>query len=538
MTRRLSLTGQLLVLQLAIITVVVLGVVLVTVAQENARFRDTEGRRARAVAETVADSALVRLGTQSDGSLTALRITAENYRTTSGSTYIVVTDDDLRVLASPYPDQLGTRLPLNGSPVLEGRGWIGTVDDDRAGRTVVAMAPVMEDERGRVGEVIGVVAVGHRYPSTAETLRLAAPTLLTYLGVASLVGVLGSLLIARRVRRQTLGLDPQEIVGLVEHRDATLHGIREGIIALDLRGRVTLANDEAVELLHLPPDAVGRPVQELALDPDVVDTLSRTESSPDQVLPVQGRLLILNSLPITSRGQRIGSVTTLRDRTELMALQRELDVTQHVTDTLRAQAHEFSNRLHTISGLIELEQYGDVVQYVQRLDAGVSQFTSLVVERIRDPAVAALLVAKGAQADERGVVLTVAPGTVLGHVDEAMSTDIATVTGNLIDNAFDAIATEPNLDGVQERGEVTVEIVEGTDAVTVRVRDTGPGVDPDHVGDLFRRGFSTKGESGERGIGLSLVHLVCRRRGGGVTVHNEGGAVFVATLPSRMRVGS
>jgi two-component system, CitB family, sensor kinase len=242
---------------------------------------------------------------------------------------------------------------------------------------------------------------------------------------------------------------------------------------------------------------------------------------------VADRILIFNTRTISNRGVPIGSVTTLRDRTELLALERELDVTRHVTDTLRAQAHEFSNRLHTISGLIELGEYGEVVHYVQRLDAGVAQRNRAVTDRIADPAVAALLVAKQNQADERGVALVIAGSSSLDRVDDAMSTDIATVVGNLVDNAFDAVASLPG-----ER-RVLIEVIELAEEVRITVRDSGPGLAPELAHEVFRRGFTTKGDGSARGIGLSLVLHICHRRGGSIRARNEEGAVFEAHLPWR-----
>lgn len=428
MRPRLSLTGQLLALQLVIISVVLVGVAAVTVAQSTARFRDTETRRARAVAEPVAGNATVRSTLEGAGSLTLLRSIAESARSVSDSSYVVVTDANLEVLASPDPAQLGRRYDLGASDVLDRRAWVGTVrEGDRL--TVTAHVPVLSEAEGNVGRLLGVVAVGREHPSLMDVLRLAAPNLLTYLGLSSLLGVAGSLLIARRVKRQTFGLDPVEIAGLVEHRGAMLYGIKEGVLGLDLNGRVTLVNDEATHLLRLPADAVGRLVSELPLDERLREALTARSGVPDQVVPAEGRVLILNSLPITSRGVRIGSVTTLRDRTELLTLQRELDVTRHATDTLRAQAHEFSNRLHTISGLIELGEYGEVVQYVHRLHADVARMTDDVTSRVEDPAVAALLIAKGNQADERGVHFVVSPATRLPRLEDHLSTDVATVVG-------------------------------------------------------------------------------------------------------------
>jgi len=546
MSRRLSLAAQLLVLQMVIVVVVVAGVAMVTLAQERTRFRDTEGRRALAVAETIASSDVVRGAALDHQSLSALRTVAENTRVSSASTYVIVVDSDLVVLASSDPSILDTTRQLHSPTMVSGRSWSGVAPERVDGQirdVVVAEVPVMnaDPDQGRVGEVIAAVEVGRAVPSVRQTLTLAAPTLLTYLGLAGLVSLLGCILIARRVRRQTLGLDPYEIVGLVEQRNATLHSIREGLIALDLRRRVTLINDEAATLLGLSPDVVGQPIDELPLHQDVVAALTRTSRQGDQVLPVAGRLLILNSKPTVNRGQRIGSVTTLRDRTELMALQRELDVTTHATDTLRAQAHEFSNRLHTISGLIELREYDEVARFVRRVDGGLSRFTDNVAGHIHDPSVAALLIAKGAQAHERGVRFVVSAASHLGAVDEAVSTDVSTVVGNLVDNAFDAVG-EPRgeataaLSDEGRQPTVEVKITDGSDEVLVEVRDNGRGVDPEQTEALFQRGFSTKNAAGERGIGLSLVRLVCRRRGGWVSVYNDDGAVFVACLPSRAHV--
>jgi sensor histidine kinase regulating citrate/malate metabolism len=307
-----------------------------------------------------------------------------------------------------------------------------------------------------------------------------------------------------------------------------LHGIREGIVGLDLRGRVTLVNDEAVRLLRIPGDAVGRTLPELGVGEDMRAALLSEEVERDRPVASAGRVLVLNRLPITSRGKPIGSVATLRDRTELLELRRELDLTRHVTDTLRAQAHEFSNRLHTIAGLIELGEAEEAVRFVHRLSSSRSELTETVTSSVRDASIAALLIAKASQAAELGVDLRISPDSSLPPLDDALSTDVATVVGNLVDNALDAAAT------ASERWvEVSLGLVDGE--VDVVVRDSGPGVEPGMEREVFRRGVSTKDGphgAGERGIGLSLVHLVCTRRGGDVTATRDGGSTFTARLPA------
>jgi two-component system, CitB family, sensor kinase len=523
-TRRLSLAGQLLALQVVIICVVLVGVAAVTVAQSTERASDEESRRARAVAESIAAGRTLRLALDHDvlpeSSVRIVANAAESERNRSGSESVVVGTADGTVLASADPSELGDRLEMGGSTVLDGVGWTG-VGDGPSGPVAVAMAPVQSYD----GEQLGFVAVLRPRPSVLDGLRDAAPNLLTYLGVASLIGIAGSLLVARRVKRQTLGLEPVEIAGLVEHRSAMLHGIREGVVGLDTRGRVTLVNDEAVRLLRIPGDAVGRTLDELGVDAEVLDALVRGETARDRAVAGNGRVLVVNRLPITSRGRPIGSVATLRDRTELLELRRELDLTRHVTDTLRAQAHEFDNRLHTIAGLIELGEADEAVRFVHRVSAGRSELAAAVTTAVRDPSVAALLIAKASQAAELGVDLRIAPDSALPVLPEDLGGDVVTVVGNLVDNALEAASTAP-----QRWVEVELGLVDGE--VDVVVRDSGPGVPVGMEKEVFRRGVSTKeAGTGERGIGLSLVHLLCRRRGGDVTASSDGGSVFVARLP-------
>jgi two-component system CitB family sensor kinase len=524
--RRLSLAGQLLAMQVVVICVVLVGVAAVTVAQSTKRAAEFEGRRAQALAESLAGSQSIRTTLEaeatgpSDAAVSILRSVAESRRTDSGSDSVVIGTADGAVLASADPTELGRRIDVGGSAVLDGEGWTG-VRDRPTGPVAVAMAPVLADS----GDVVGFVIVRRDQPAVVDGLRQAAPNLLTYLGVASLIGIAGSLLVARRLKRQTLGLEPAEIAGLVEHRNAMLHGIREGVVGLDTRGRVTLVNDEAVRLLRIPGDAIGRTLEELEVGQEMRDVLLTGEVERDRAVGSNGRVLVVNRLPITSRGRPIGSVTTLRDRTELLELRRELDLTMHVTDTLRAQAHEFDNRLHTIAGLIEIGEADEAVRFVHRVTSRRSEFSAEVTSAVRDPSVAALLIAKASQAAELDVDLRVAPDSSLPALTEELSGDVTTVVGNLVDNALDAAATAP-----QRWVEVSIGLVDGE--VEVVVRDSGPGVPAGMEKEVFRRGVSTKASgSGERGIGLSLVHLLCTRRGGDATASAVGGSQFTARLP-------
>ena len=512
---RASLSRQLLVWQLVIIFVLLASIAVFSVAQSDAAFRTTEGRRMLSVAEDLAATDGVRLSLVDPFARDALPIFAESARSLSGADHVIIADARGIVLTSPDPGQRGQSLPLGESTVLSGRAWVGEVRAEGKG-SLVAHVPVI-DKNARI---VGVVAAGRETPDVLQGLREAPQNPLALLAFATMLGIAGSVLLARRVKRQTLGLEPQEITRLVEHREALLHGIREGVLGVDQQNRLTLVNDQARALLSLPEDAVGRPIDELDLNDRARDVLTGRADGVDQIVLRRGRVVVLNRVPISS----VGAVVTMRDRTELVDLRRELDANRDVTNTLRAQAHEFTNRLHTISGLIELGEYEELQRYVDRVSHTREQWHAEVTARIGDPSTAALLIAKSSLAAERGVGLRLHEGAHLGEIDEQLSSDLVTVLGNLVDNALDA------LEGSGEERWVEVDL-RHDDEVTVVVRDSGPGVAPEIVEEVFRHGFTTKAaRGGERGLGLALTRQICRRRGGWVQVRNERGAVFTARL--------
>jgi len=518
----MSLAAQYLVLQLLIVLAVLVGVIAVSLAQSEDTFERVEGRRALSAAESVAAMPAVRslLPGAQPGHGAALPAVAESARTVSGSSFVLLVRPDRVILTTADPSLLGSALDLGESHVLEGRAWTGaaTVSGHRA---LVAHVPVLSDD----GSLVGFVAVGRDYPSVLDRLGEALPDLVTYLGVSLALGAAGSVLLSRRVKKQTLGLEPEEIVGLVEHREAILHGVKEGVLALDQKQRITVLNESARAMLDLPRSAEGHSLEELGVDPRLREVLVGEDAVEDRIVLAGERLVSLNRRPVVNRGREIGSVTTLRDRTELAALEQELGATRSATDTLRAQTHEFANQLHTISGLIQLQEYDDVLRFVDGVRLSRTRLYDEVTERLQDPAVAALVIAKASLAAERAVPLDIDPASRLGRVGEGLSRDLCTVVGNLVDNALDAVSGHPD-------ARVTLLISDDGGRVGVRVRDTGPGVAGDKIHEVFRQGYTTKDAQGEggHGFGLAITQLVCRRRGGDVEVLNDHGAVFTAVL--------
>lgn len=538
-SRRLTLAGQLLVLQLAIVVLVLVAVAAVSLAQSAATFNRVEGRRVTALAEQVAAHLTVRTRLTEPAPAETLAPLLQSTLTQAGVTSVTVADLNGQVVASTNPRLVGGSLLLGAPEVAGGRGWSGEL---RVGgdRQLVAQAPIMSadtDTYGRrnptPGVHIGTVMVGETAPSVWQRLQGASSYLLIYLGVAGLLGVVGSWLLARRIKRQTLGLEPREIAGLAEHREAMLYGIAEGVIALDPQHRITLVNDVGRRLLDLPEHSVGLSLADLRIEGRLYDVLSGAQDSAehDQVVVRRGRVLVMNRMTVSKDGRTLGSVTTLRDRTALARLERELGSFRSSTELLRAQAHEFANQLHTISGLIQIGEHDEVVRYVDTLSRRRASLDLTLTSRVHDTAVSALLMAKSSQAAEHRVELRISERTALGRLAAEDSADVATVVGNLVDNAVDAAG------GSSDTGDawVEVELRQDASSVEIVVRDSGPGVAPELAQEVFTHGFTTKAaQQGERGIGLALTRLVCKRRGGEVAVSNtDDGAMFVA----RMSVG-
>ena len=520
---RLSLATQILAFQLAIVLgAVVLGTA-ASIILERMRLDQRYEQRSKAIAESVAGMPSVREALRDSDPSRTLQPLAESIRKASGASFVVITDREGIRYSHPNVNLIGKRVSTDPSAALGGRDWVG-VQRGTLGVSVRAKVPIFDG----TGTVVGMVSVGFLENLVSEQLAGDLPQLALSLLVALALGIVGSLMLARRLKRQTFGLEPGDIAALLEQREASLHGIREGLVATSADGRITLINDEARRLLKVSADGVGRRLTEVLPAGRVRDVLTGEGTGSDEVVLAADRVLVASRMPVVVRGKTIGHVATLRDRTELEGLLRELDSTRSVTEALRAQAHDFSNRLHTIAGLIELGCHEEAIQLTTESSAVPQELTESLLERVGDPVLGALLLGKSAVAAERGIEFRLSPDSRLDG-DAGHPRDLMTVVGNLIDNAFDAAALAPN--GGPRWMEVSIRKIE--EQIVIQVHDSGPGVPESDRERIFSEGFTTKaaGPGSRRGLGLALVQQVATRRGGEVSVVNQGGALFTVRLP-------
>ena len=520
---RLSLASRILAFQLAIILGALLVGAVVSVLVERQRLDAQYEQRALMVAQSVAGMPSVRDALRDSDPSRTLQPLAEGMRKAAGASFIVIAGPDGIRYSHPNPALIGKPIDEDPSSILAGHTFVG-IQQGTLGVSVRGKAPVFDG----TGRVVGIVSVGFLVEQVSGQLAADLPLLALYLLVAVALGVLGSLLLARHLKRQTFGLEPEEIASLLETREASLHGIREGTVATDIDGRITLINDEARRLLRLSSDSVGQPLTQVLPPGRVRDLLIGEATGADEVVLAADRVLVVSRMPVVVRGRTIGHVATFRDRTELESLLRELDNARSVSEALRAQAHDFSNRLHTIAGLIELGRQEEAIQLTTESSSVSQELTSSLLERVGDPVLGALLLGKSAVAAERGIQFRLTPDSRLDG-DAGHPRDLITVVGNLIDNALDAAATSSN--GGPRWVEVSIHKADGD--VVIQVHDSGPGIGNADPGLIFSEGYTTKvaDPGSRRGLGLALVQQVAARRGGEVTVVNRGGALFTVRLP-------
>jgi two-component system, CitB family, sensor kinase len=306
-----------------------------------------------------------------------------------------------------------------------------------------------------------------------------------------------------------------------------LHGIREGVLGYDRCERIVLANDFARQLLELPEDFVSPPLGGVVPPGRLADVVAGEVEGTDLLVLHGDRVLAANRMPIWhERRRHLGWVVTFQDRTESEALKRQLDDAIGLTETLRAQSHEFANRLHTLVGLVELGRYDEAIQFVTEVSAARADLTERLQASIPDVKLVALILAKVSLADERDVQLRVMNDSHVGGPISDIS-EVLTVAGNLIDNAIDAAALGPRPRWVE------LTIVAADHDLLVRVRDSGHGVPHDMREAIFMDGVTTKSSTtgARRGLGLALVRQVVESRSGMISVGHDGGAVFTAVLP-------
>ena len=378
--------------------------------------------------------------------------------------------------------------------------------------------PVFNDQQ----QQIGVVVVGISLSKVDEQIAKGRWDVLLTVLFSALVCGIGTWSLVRGLKRVLLGLEPQEISTQFQQRQAMLHSLKEGVVAVDVEGRVTLINPAASEILLSGP---GKEIAHTPLLADLQEVLQTGEPIYDRELGCNGFLLISNTVPVRSQNAIVGAISTFRDKTEVSQLLQRLDGMVNYVDALRTTSHEFMNKLHVILGLLNMKSYDKLEEYVLQTAHTYQADIGEIQHRIKSPVVAGFLIGKIQRAKERGFTLNLAEESLVPDCpNEKQVTVLVTVLGNLIENALDAMSG-------QSEGEVGLLLHYQNGWLSGEVSDDGPGIPPANIDAIFNKGFSTKGEN--RGVGLFLASQQLRELGGTLAVESEPGVFtqFFVHLP-------
>lgn len=489
------------------------------------------GQRALMVAKTVAASPAVIQGIQ-DRDIDALNALTRKMATTNEALFIVIGDHDAIRLAHPSSDRIGYSMADDDGDygrraLVEGEGYVARALGN-LGESMRGKAPVFEPDSGNI---IGIVSVGYSLRQVDATVQRYNFVLYGVLGVVLLVSILAAVVIASRFKRAIFGLEPEEIASLFQERDATLQSVREGIIAINRDGIITTVNRAALTTLGLNTDTpvAGRPILEVLPESDLMSVMSSGIPDFDREVWLRNRQMVVNRLPMRQGDDIIGVVASFRLRNELDQVSQQLTRIQQYADTLRSQTHEYSNKLHTIAGLIQLGAYNDALKLIGSEVSSHQALIHLLLEAVPDPIIAGCLLGKHNRAREMGLQLEIDPGSQMADLPDNLPREqLVSVLGNLIDNALEATRRHTGANG-----RVQLSMTDLGQELIFEVEDQGPGIAPEVQDRIFEKGVTSK-PGNEHGFGLHLVRQFLDTWGGSITVENlsdAGGSRFTLYLP-------
>lgn len=440
--------------------------------------------------------------------------------------YIIVVDNEGMRYSHPNANMIGQKF-VGGDEsrvVKEGDVYIsegiGTL-----GRSLRAFVPIYNVEKNKE---IGFVCVGMLTKSIEQSERMAILYIIL-ISIGSLaVGIVGAFILSNNIKNTLLGLEPEEITNLYNEKIGILDAIYEGLIAIDNNGNITLVNDSALNILHYENEIdknsiIGRNIDEIFPTTNLVKVLDEGKCKFEEEQKINNTVIMTNKIPIKDRDKVIGAIATFRDKTEVTRLAEELTGVKKMAWSLRAQNHEFMNKLHTISGLIQLEEYDEALQFISNVAKNRNNISSILTKKIKDPSLSAILFSKYNKAEENRIKFNIDESSKISKLPKFMdSEDIVSIVGNLIENSLDAVDNDGS-------GEVYIKIIQYSELIEIKISDNGPGIKDEYMDKIYEQGFTTK--EGQRGHGMYIVKQIIDRANGKIELKVNNGVNWNIIIP-------
>ena len=483
------------------------------------------GRNALNVSKTVSLTTVVHEGLKNKNS-TQIQLYAESVRKATGARFVVVGDHEGRRYSHPVPERIGKLMVGGDNPRALERG------EAYVSKAVGTLGPSM---RGKVpifansGKVIGVVSVGYLQETVESVTEGYLQRVLLWVFGLFLFGGIGTWLIARNVKQSIFGLEPVEIARLFRERNAILDSIREGVVAINDKGQVTMLDHEAAKILKIPPESgIGTSIESILPQTRMLEVLKSGEEQFDQEMIIGGIEVIVNRVPIWQNDRVAGVVSSFRRKDEIDRMAQELTQIQEYSEVLRTQTHEYSNKLHTLAGLIQLGSHQEALDLIGRETSGYQELLGTLAETVPEPLLSAIILGKYNRAQELRIIFQLDPESRMIDIPKKINREkIVTILGNLLENALEA--AQENTSGKRT---VQLSMTDFGNDLIFEVEDSGSGIEDESVDLSLQHGFTTKSGTG-RGIGLSLVHENLKYLGGHLTVVRSslGGMRFTIYIP-------
>ncbi|MDD9148453.1 sensor histidine kinase [Sporolactobacillus sp. CQH2019] len=484
---------------------------------------DETGQNALATAKTVAALPEIKQAFKEPDPSLQIQPIAENIRKKIGAQFIVVSNMHLIRYSHPDPKMIGQRMAGNDDTLLLGGQGRVTEAAGTLGLSIRGKYPIFDLDHHQ----IGVVSVGFLTRNIWKKLTSLIFEIIGLGAVAAAFGLVGAFILSGHIKKQIFNMEPNEIAFLANQQAAILESIREGIIAIDTTGKITTLNREAKNMLEdKNGDLIGREITRILPNSRLTEVMEKGAPQYDHQMIMGNFLVVVNRIPVMFNGEVIGAVASFRDKLQLDQLENRLaDIGKYV-DTLRSQRHEFMNKLHLISGLIQMQEYDLVRKLITQVNDEQQNILNFFLAHIRDPAIVGVLIGKMHRAKELGIQLTITPESYVR--DRCPHRDIVlTILGNAIENAMEAIQS-----AARDKRPAVISVHMKTEmaGLYMEVKDNGPGIDPDLGKKLFDDGSTTKGTG--RGFGLALAsRLVSRINGRIQMVSSSEGAALQVDLP-------
>mgnify|MGYP001208037100 FL=1 len=483
----------------------------------------TAEEKAEAVSRTTAQSNIVKSGLKDKSKEQQIQHYTSEIKSVTDVSFIVVMDMNSIRKSHPNSDLIGKKFQGGDeSPALKGKEII-TESKGTLGKSLRSFTPIYDN-----GKQIGLVAVGIPIETVNEAFASGMRDIFIGLIIGMFFGIMGAYLLARYIKKILHGLEPAIIAKRLEERNTMLQSVHEGIVAVDKEGKINLINKSATQIFKkagLAENPIGLKINEYLDSTQLHNVVELGRPEVDEEQNINGVKILVNRVPLYVNNQIVGAISTFRDKTEMSRLSEQLVGVKTYAETLRAQSHEFSNRLHVIMGMLQMENYEEVKQYIREIVSFSVQENVNIATQIKDAALAGFLIGKLSLAREKNIELTIHINEIVPEPhDNQLTHEIITVIGNLIDNSIDALAN-------QNSKIIKVKLNYTQQKLKIDITDSGEGLSSHMQQKIFEKGYSTKGDN--RGYGLYLINESVKKLNGSINIDNDsdGYTKFIVEIP-------